>query len=323
MPQAGAPAISPRGPRGGGADGYREGHEPSGSGPIERAQGETTVALQHKPTAPHHPTQDALRALEAVARYPAGISETDLARRSGLGRERLAPLLRMLRREGYVERGADGAYVTGEALTRPDSAHGREQAVRERLQRTLDRLRDTVGAAVYMSRYVDGEVRVVHCADSPAAPRVNEWVDFRRSAHATALGKSLLTQLDPAGRRDHLARHRAARLTSRTITSDRLLLSRLESQPAGMPVLDLQEYAVGTVCAAVPIPAGSAAGSLALSLPVEHAHRLRRAADTLNRGATPVLLSLAIQDLPADSRPARPARPGRGAGGRSTPGEQV
>ncbi|CAM5670898.1 Vitamin B12 import ATP-binding protein BtuD [Streptomyces violaceorubidus] len=39
-------------------------------------------------------------------------------RRSGLGRERLTPLLRMLRREGYVEQTADGAYVTGEALAR-------------------------------------------------------------------------------------------------------------------------------------------------------------------------------------------------------------
>ncbi|GKQ37697.1 hypothetical protein ALMP_42330 [Streptomyces sp. A012304] len=85
-----------------------------------------------------------------------------------------------------------------------------------------------------------------------------------------------------------------SRLTSRTITSDKLLLSRLAAQPPSVPVLDLQEYAVGTVCAAVPITAGSSVGCLALSLPVEHAHRLRQAADTLNRNATPVLLSLAI-----------------------------
>lgn len=215
------------------------------AGMHQRAQGETTVALQHKPTAPHHSTEDALRVLETVARHTSGVTDTEIARESGIGTERLTTLLRMLRREAYVEQTADGAYVT-------------------------------------------------QYADSPAAPRVNEWVDFRVSAHATAVGKSLLTQLDHAGRRDHLARHRMARLTSRTITSDKLLLSRLESQPATVPVLDLQEYAVGTVCAAVPITAGSAVGCLALSLPVEHAHRLRRAADELNRSAAPVLLSLAI-----------------------------
>ncbi|MGW5600393.1 IclR family transcriptional regulator [Streptomyces rochei] len=252
------------------------------------------MALQHKPSAPHHSAQDALRALEAVARHSSGITDLEIARQTGLDRERLSPLLRMLRREGYVEQTADGAYVTGDALSRLGSAHGREEALRDKLQRTLDRLRDSVGAAVYISRYVDGEVSVTQYADSPATPKVNEWVDFRVSAHATAVGKSLLTQLDHAGRRDHLARHKMARLTSRTITSDRLLLSRLESQPPSVPVLDLQEYAVGTVCAAVPITAGSAVGCLALSLPVEHAHRLRRAADELNRNAAPVLLSLAI-----------------------------
>ncbi|MFG2377407.1 IclR family transcriptional regulator [Streptomyces sp. NPDC048504] len=252
------------------------------------------MALMHEPTAPYHSVQDALRILETVAGHSTGVTDTELARRTGLGTERLTTLLRTLRREGYVEQLTDGAYITGESLSRLGSAAGREQAVREQIQRTLDRLRDSLGAAVYVSRYVDGEVTITQYAAGPATPAVNEWVDFRVSAHATALGKSLLGQLDHNGRRDHLARHRMARLTSRTITSDRLLLSRLETQPPTVPHLDLQEYAVGTVCAAVPITAGASVGCLALSLPVEHAHRLRQAADTLNREAGPVLLSLAI-----------------------------
>ncbi|WP_327409739.1 helix-turn-helix domain-containing protein [Streptomyces sp. NBC_01281] len=252
------------------------------------------MALKNEPTAPYHSAQDALRVLETVARQSTGVTGAELARQTGLGGDRLTALVRMLRREGYVEQVADGAYVTGASLSRLGSAEGRDQAVRETLQQTLDRLRDSVGAAVYVSRYIDGEVHVTHYAESPATPAVNEWVDFRSAAHASAVGKSLLGQLDHNGRRDHLARHKMARLTSRTITSERLLLSRLDSQPATMPVLDLQEYAIGTVCAAVPITAGSSVGCLALSLPVEHAHRLRRAADTLNRGAAPVLLSLSI-----------------------------
>ncbi|MCQ9183821.1 helix-turn-helix domain-containing protein [Streptomyces sp. IBSBF 2953] len=252
------------------------------------------MALKHEPTAPYHSAQDALRVLEAMARHSTGVTDDELARESGLSAERLTTLLRMLRREGYVEQIADGAYVTGDALARLGSTHQREQALHDKLQHTLDRLRDSVGAAVYISRYVDGEVTITQYADGPTTPSVNEWVDFRSSAHATALGKSLLGQLDHNGRRDHLSRHKMARLTSRTITSDKLLLSRLESQPPTVPVLDLQEYAIGTVCAAVPITAGSTAGCLALSLPVAHAYRLRQAAETLNRNAAPVLLSLAI-----------------------------
>ncbi|MFG2270015.1 IclR family transcriptional regulator [Streptomyces chartreusis] len=253
------------------------------------------MALQHESTTPYHSVQDALRVLETVARHSTGVTDPELARHTGIEPERLTGLLRMLRREGYVEQIADGAYVTGDALARLGSAQGREQALRDNLQHTLDRLRDSVGAAVYISRYIDGEVKIDQFAAGPATPVVNEWVDFRFSAHATAIGKSLLGQLDHNGRRDHLSRHKMARLTSRTITNDRVLLSRLESQPPTVPHLDLQEYAVGTVCAAVPITAGSSVGCLALSLPVEHAHRLRQAADALNRSAAPVLLSLAIQ----------------------------
>ncbi|MFH8697413.1 IclR family transcriptional regulator [Streptomyces chartreusis] len=253
------------------------------------------MALQHESTTPYHSVQDALRVLETVARHSTGVTDAELSRHTGIEPERLIGLLRMLRREGYVEQIADGAYVTGDALARLGSAQGREQALRDNLQHTLDRLRDSVGAAVYISRYIDGEVKIDQFAAGPATPVVNEWVDFRFSAHATAIGKSLLGQLDHNGRRDHLSRHKMARLTSRTITNDRVLLSRLESQPPTVPHLDLQEYAVGTVCAAVPITAGSSVGCLALSLPVEHAHRLRQAADALNRSAAPVLLSLAIQ----------------------------
>ena len=73
-----------------------------------------------------------------------------------------------------------------------------------------------------------------------------------------------------------------------------MLFNKLDSQPATVPTLDLQEYAVGTVCAAVPITVGSTVGCLAISMPLDRAHRLRTAADTLNKRAAPVLLSLAI-----------------------------
>ncbi|MFE4217402.1 IclR family transcriptional regulator [Streptomyces sp. NPDC056844] len=252
------------------------------------------MALKPEPKAPFHSVQYALRVLESVSTHGSGVTEARLSRETGLPAGHLTPLLLTLRREGYVEQIADGAYITGSSLLELGSGVARSRALEAKLQQTLVQLRDSVGAAVYVSRYVDGEIRVTQVADGPRTPAVNEWVDFRSAAHASAIGKCLLTQLDQNGRRDHLARHRIARLTSRTITSEKVLFSKLDSQPATVPVLDLQEYAVGTVCAAVPLTAGSSAGCLALSLPIEHAHRLRAAAATLNRRAAPVLLSLAL-----------------------------
>ncbi|MCF6525992.1 IclR family transcriptional regulator [Streptomyces sp. JJ36] len=252
------------------------------------------MALRPEPTAPFHSVQYALRVLESVARHRDGVGSARLAQETGLPPGPLAHLLLMLRREGYLEQVEDDVYVVGEALVLLGSGGDRQRALRERLDRTLSELRDTLGAAVYLSRYQDGELEVVQYADGPDTPVVNQWVDFRSAVHATAIGKCLLGQLDHDGRRDHLARHKTARLTSRTITDERILLNALDRQPPTVPVLDLQEYAVGTVCAAVPVTAGSSVGCLALSLPVEHAHRLRSAAEGLNRRAAPVMLSLSL-----------------------------
>lgn len=252
------------------------------------------MAQQPEPTAPFNSVQHALRILDTVAKHSAGVTDAQIARETGLPTSHLSRMLLMLRREGYVEQVSDGAFIVGDSLLLLGSAGDRRRALSEKLQTTLTELRDTVGAAVYISRYIDGEVKITQYADGPRAPKVNEWVDFRSAAHASAVGKCLLTQLDHNGRRDHLARHKTARLTSRTITNEKVLFTKLDNQPPTVPVLDLQEYAVGTVCAAVPITAGQSVGCLALSLPLEHAHRLRRAADTLNRRAAPVLLSLTI-----------------------------
>ncbi|MFG2717127.1 IclR family transcriptional regulator [Streptomyces sp. NPDC048416] len=252
------------------------------------------MALKPEPTAPFHSVHYVLRVLEAISRHGGGVTDGQIARETGLPTAHLTSMLLMLRREGYVEQVADGAYVIGDSMVLLGSGAARRDALETKLQDILTSLRDTVGAAVYISRYIDGEVKITQYADGPRAPKVNEWVDFKSAAHASAVGKCLLTQLDQNGRRDHLSRHKIARLTSRTITSEKVLFSKLDSQPATVPVLDLQEYAVGTVCAAVPLTAGSAVGCLALSMPIEHAHRLRAAADTLNRRAAPVVLSLAI-----------------------------
>ncbi|WP_069811190.1 IclR family transcriptional regulator [Streptomyces sp. TP-A0874] len=252
------------------------------------------MAQNPEPIAPSRSVQRALRVLETVARHGDGVRAERIAQETGLPEEQLARILPMLSREGYIARTADDGYVVGETLLLLGSGANHRRALKDKLQKTLRELRDTVGAAVYISHYVDGEFRITQYADGPSAPKVNEWVDFRYAAHASAAGKCLLSQLDHDARRDHLARHRTARFTSRTITDEKVLLSKLENQPPTVPVLDLQEYAVGTVCAAVPITAGKSVGSIALSLPVRHAHRLRQAADTLNRRATPLLLSLAI-----------------------------
>ncbi|MBY8879238.1 IclR family transcriptional regulator [Streptomyces sp. PLK6-54] len=252
-----------------------------------------TVALEHRRIGTVGAVQYALRVLESVDSHRHGVTAEQLAREIGVPLGYLTQLLSMLRRERYLGFLPGGGYVIGESMVLLGAAN-RDLALAEKLRTVLSDLRDEVGAAVYFSRYDDGEVRIIDFADGPNTPKVNEWVDFRSAAHASAVGKCLLSQLDHNGRLEHLSRHRPARLTSRTEVDDRVLLTKLERQPASVPTLDLQEYAVGTVCAAIPVTIGKTLACLALSMPYAQAHRLRPAVDTLHERAAPVLLSMSI-----------------------------
>ncbi|SCE39383.1 transcriptional regulator, IclR family [Streptomyces sp. DvalAA-14] len=252
-----------------------------------------TVATDHRQSGPVYAVEYALRVLETVDSHRHGVTAEQLSREIGVPLSYLAQLLTMLRREGYLASLPGGGYVTGEPRVLLGSGD-QESAGSEKLRTVLAELRDEVDAAVYFARYEEGEVTVVDCADSPQTPRVNEWVDFRSAAHASAVGKCLLAQLDHASRLDHFARHRPARLTSRTEVDIEVLLARLDRQPASAPTLDLQEYAVGTVCAAVPVTIGKSVAALALSMPSSSAHRLRPAVETLHERAAPLLLSMTL-----------------------------
>lgn len=244
----------------------------------------------------------ALRVLEVVNRYSGGVSLTQIARETKLPQLALARITEQLVRANLATPTGPDAYVAGHALLLAEAAGGEG---RGHLRETLAWVRDAVGAAVYVARYTDGEVSITQYADGPSAPAVHEWVDFREAAHASAVGKALLTQLDYDDRKDHLARHEMSRLTSHTVTSQEALFHQLDTRRPNTPLLDLQEYAVGTVCAAVPITAGPNAECVALSIPVPDPARLKQAARILQSEAAAVLLALIV----AGSTQPTPARP--------------
>ncbi|MFJ6621291.1 IclR family transcriptional regulator [Kitasatospora sp. NPDC091335] len=225
--------------------------------------------------------QRALRLLEAVGGFRHGATAKQLARAAELPLGTAYHLLRTLVHEGYLRR-SEGRFFHGEALdgiARSRAGHG-DPGLRARMQA----LRDELGAAVYFALYRDGEVQVVDVVEDPNRPAVEPWADFRATAHAHAIGQCLLGQLPEEERRDHLSRHPPDGLTPSTLSGETAVLRRLASLRPTMPVLERQEYALGTVCAAVAITIGPVVATMALSLPVEQSDRLVPAARQLRRG---------------------------------------
>ncbi|MEU3983266.1 IclR family transcriptional regulator [Streptomyces sp. NPDC026672] len=217
--------------------------------------------------------QRAFRLLETVGAHDNGAPAKQLARETGLPLATAYHLLRTLAHDGYVRKLDDGGYVLGDKLQTLRST-GRGQALLSRVRPTLSALRDQLAGAAYLTFYEDGEIRVAEIVDGPRTPRVDLWVGFEDAAHATALGKSVLREMDEDTRREYLSRHQLADLTPRTITSTPELLRRIDTSPVAPAVTDIEEYALGTVCVAVPVYSGDTLGSLGVSLPVDRRVRL-------------------------------------------------
>ncbi|GAA3987186.1 IclR family transcriptional regulator C-terminal domain-containing protein [Streptomyces marokkonensis] len=236
--------------------------------------------------------QRAMRLLECVAEHEYGAPAKQLAREAGLALPTAYHLLRTLVHEGYLRR-EKGLFFLGEAAERLSSS-GAEQKRRSTVVDALAHMRDTIGVPVYYAMYRDGEIEIRCVSDTPGNPAVEEWADFRETGHAHAIGQCLLSQLDEDARRDHLDRYPVQPVTPYSVRDGHSLLKRMERVRRMTPVTERQEYALGTVCAAIPITVGTTAATMAISLPLQQAGRLLSAADRLQHEVGRLLGSLAI-----------------------------
>ncbi|MFZ0158921.1 MAG: IclR family transcriptional regulator C-terminal domain-containing protein [Kineosporiaceae bacterium] len=202
----------------------------------------------------------ALHLLDAVGASDRPLTAKALARATSEPLPTTYHLLRTLVHEGYLRR-FEGGYALGERVSAL-GARLQHRPLRERVHPMLSGLHDTLRAAAYLAVYEDGEIRLVDVVDSPAAPRVDLWVDLAVSGHATALGKAVLAALDDEGRRDYLSRHELADLTPYTQTDRRALLRGITD--GADVVLDRQEYSLGIACVATPVRTVGAGGTVAV-----------------------------------------------------------
>ncbi|HEY0948586.1 IclR family transcriptional regulator [Nocardioides sp.] len=221
----------------------------------------------------------ALHLLDAVGASARPMTAKSLARQTRMPLPTTYHLLRTLVHEGYLAREPEGYVLGDRAMTLAGSAALRPSHTHQ----VLEHLRDELNAAAYLSVLDGGEIRLADVADSRTAPRVDLWVGFHDAAHATALGKAVLSTLPEPTRRDYLSTHDLADLTQHTVTSTRTLLRELSE--SGELAVDREEYAVGTACLAVPVPSTAFAAAVAVSVPTRALPRIMERRDAIRRAA--------------------------------------
>lgn len=237
----------------------------------------------------------ALRVMEAAGSHSADVPVRQLAREAGLPLATVERLLKALARDGYLTEAADGTFALSPERSSPGAAGG-GRGLPAPVRPVLKSLRDELSAAVYLTLYEEGEIRVLEIVDSARAPRVDLWVGFQDAGHATALGKSVLRELDEQARAEYFSRHTLTDLTPRTITRREELLRQLDSTPAAPVVMDREEYARGTTCIAVPVYSGDQIGSLGISFRSDRMYRTTRVRAGLLSSAMRVTMGLSLPD---------------------------
>ena len=234
--------------------------------------------------------QRALHLLDAVGTSTKPASAKKLARGSGLPLATTYHLLRTLVHEGYLRKLPDG-YILGDRIQALSTQDPAQTAV-SRARPVLQALRDELRGAAYLSLFSEGEIVLVDVADGPVTPRVDLWVGFDDAAHATALGKCVLSCLAPSLQEEYLSRHRPVGLTPRTLTDTRALLRTLRAG-AGVAT-DYGEYLPGTACLGAPVRAPGIVGAVAVSVPSRRMATVLAKQAALRRAGSRVSRVLAI-----------------------------
>jgi IclR family acetate operon transcriptional repressor len=118
---------------------------------------------------------------------------------------------------------------------------------------------------------------IIESLEGSYGVRATSYAGTRAPYHATACGKVILAQFEPAGRQAIYAARALTAFTPSTITDLAVLEAQLEEVRRAGYALELEEYEDSAHCAAAPIfdGFGRIAGSIRLRASRTRSHRRR------------------------------------------------
>lgn len=196
----------------------------------------------------------AIELIETVAAYDGWLSLSELQARTGIPRSSLHGLLRTLREAGWLEADPNTArHRLGVRALICGTAYLDRDAVVPFATEALERIREKTGFTAHFARRNGPDVVYLETRESRHSTHLISRVGRTLPAHATALGKALLTELTH-DEIDELMSHKLRALTPNTITT----LERLHAECAIIRergyAEEVEEGTLGVRCVATVIP---------------------------------------------------------------------
>lgn len=235
-----------------------------------RPESDTTVTVKS--------ADRALAILEFLAHAPRGQSLNSIHTSLGIPKSSLHGILHTMRRRGWVEmdesetlfRLGVRALLVGTSYIDTDET---VMATRD----LMDHLAEVTGETIHLARLDGKEVVYLATRESKHHLRLISRVGRRLPAHATALGKALLAELDPAGLTELLGTDLEA-LTPHTIVDISRLQEDLDATRERGYALDNEENTVGISCIASVLPGPwTTRNAVSISVPTPRLDQERRA----------------------------------------------
>jgi DNA-binding IclR family transcriptional regulator len=220
--------------------------------------GESSAALTHAPasasTRSLSTARSVLRVLALLVEHPEGVRADEVAERLGKSTSTAYYLLSSLCEEGFAVHASQGVYQAArrvgedEPQSEPERSHGDLKATVEELF-MLTRRRSYLGVVR------SGRIEIVAVRGRQGVPRMpglGAEIEVHSGAHALAMGKVVLAELESEGLRRFLAGGLRA-YTQHTITDPQELLSELELARHNGFAVDREEFDTSFCCLAAPI----------------------------------------------------------------------
>lgn len=212
-----------------------------------------------------------LAILELLTREERALTFGYIADALGYPRSSLHGLLRTLTDRGWVEFDPGSRrYALGIRTWESGNAYLRAVNLADRARPYMERVRDALDESVQLA-VLDGRYNV-YIAKVEGTQRLvlASEVGRRLEAHATGLGKALLSGLTTEELRARLGGGGLERFTGQTVTDPRAIEAELAAVRRQGYAEDREEYTTGVRCAAVPVydHTGRTAAAMSVSVPL-------------------------------------------------------
>lgn len=206
--------------------------------------------------------------LEEVARNRDGINLADLSKNVGLHNSTTFHLVKTMTQLGYISQVRDSKrYRIGSKLFTLAAGALEESTLLALATPILETLTAATGESAHFAIRSGSEIIVIARTAGSGLLQLVDRTGSQRPAHATALGKVLLTALSDAQVRRFLGETDLRKFTSKTIVEPDALLREIDQARRKGIAYDDGEFDEEVRCVAVPVHdfAGRVAGAIGIS----------------------------------------------------------